>query len=212
MSAKGIEELLANGVLAKEVIESEPGTGIRTLLYYERIDVFLRERMSSSDLAIEMMGHHMSIASSLVAHEVKGCYDIEVTLAGLTTHNEFYSGLAWTMLKNGISMKMHIVLCDDDIHNQYNQHNSLKIQLSMILAIGVTFTIANADCIEHIEIANEILDIANEVRLDLSREGYVDMCAIQQSLSSLSGEQANKLLPDSIMKKSNKVFNYSLIN
>jgi hypothetical protein len=211
MSAKGIEELLANGVLAKDVIGSEPGAGIRTLLYYERIDALLEAGMMSSDLSIEMMGHHMSIASSLVAHEVKGSYDIEVTLAGLTTHDEFYSGLAWTMLKNGISMKMHIVLCDDDIHNQY-RHDSLKIQLSMILAIGVTFTIANADCIEHIEIANEILDIANEVRLDLSNEGYVDICAIQQSLSSLSEEQAKELLPASIIEKSNKVFSFSLVN
>lgn len=175
-----------NGIKRKTVVESEETANASQLLHYERLHELIASGLSGGELAVEIIGHHLSILTTMIEHKITGHYAIELTLSCLLSHSEFYADIVALARKNGIYVKVHIVLNDEDTSVEPYNTLTLKQQFAPIVAAQVKFAIENIDSIENVELSHQIIDIAEEIRVDLANNGAANLSLIQAMLDKVS--------------------------
>lgn len=142
----------ANGQVLRYLIRSKPA-----------IDIIAGAE--KDDYEIVFFGQHAQICSELVHFGYTGPIALEAPLSVVYDCIELYRSMAYMLLQNKISLKLHIIMTDEI--QDYAKEN-LLIELGELVALGVELILDNITTQDQLEIAAMILEVVEEVRMDLS--------------------------------------------
>ena len=158
----------SNGQTIRYLLRSQPAEEIIALSDHD-------------DQILEFITQHSQMCTELIHHGYTGAVAFEVTITTLYDCIELYRAMAFTLLSNGIALKLHIVMVNDC--PSYTQA-ALTVEMGELVALGVELIIDNVTTLEHLNIAQMILSLVEEVRMDLTNRNALSYIHLSSLLST----------------------------
>jgi hypothetical protein len=170
-------DLLGGYVEVVQIKDTRSGKVSRCLLRSKPAEQLIGD-YDKDDYQIYFFAQHTQMCTELIANNYKGPFAFEVPITTLYDCIELYRSMAFAMLKNEIALKLHIIMVDDmpDFSGE-----ALLSELAELVALGVELIIDNVSTEQHLMVAQTILSVVEEVRMDLSAKnamGYIHLNAL----------------------------------
>lgn len=147
------------------------------------------------DYTVDFVAQHAQICSELAHFGYSGPIAIEAPLGVIYNCIEMYRAIAYMMLQNRISLKIHIIMTDDV--EAYTK-GDLLVELGELVALGVELILDNITTQDQLEVAAMILEVVEEVRMDLSDKNTTSYLHLSALFSSelAKGKRLGVILPE----------------
>ena len=141
----------------------------------ERVERYLLRNMPANDLMngnskneydILFFTQHAQMTTELIRFGYSGPFAFEVPISTLIDCIDLYVAMAYKLLANRISLKLHLIFVEDLPDFELSH---IKSSLAELVALGIELIFDGITTIEHIQLAEKILSFAHEVRLDLTQ-------------------------------------------
>lgn len=180
-----ITDAIANdllGGMAQVVPVKESSTG-RVLRYLVRskpaIDIL--RGADREEYEIQFFSQHTQMCTELISQGYTGTVAFEVPITTLIDCIELYRAIAYSLLSSQMALHLHVVMVDD--LPQYTQ-DTLMVELGELVALGVELIIDNLTTQEHLDVAQMIFSLVEEIRMDLTEKNataYIHLSALLSS-------------------------------
>lgn len=174
------KELLGGAIDVVEIKDTATGRIHRLLLRTEPATDIIKDT-DKEDYEVKFIATHVQLCTELVHHNFTGPFALEIPLTTLYDCIEIYRTLAYELLKNDIALKLHIVMTDD--MPQFSAE-SLLAEMGELVALGVELIIDNISSYDHLKVAEMILSVTEEIRMDLTSKnllGHIHLSALISS-------------------------------
>lgn len=170
-------DLLGGTAKVIPIIDTNTGNVCRYLVRSEPAAQIINS-MDKDEYEVIFYASHAQMCTELVHYSYTGPIAFEVPVNTLYDCIEMYRSIAFLLLQNKVSLKLHIVMTND--LSGFTK-DDLLVELSELVALGVELILDNITTLEHIEVATMILEVVEEVRMDLSDKnalGYTHLSSL----------------------------------
>ena len=176
------------------ILDSSTGKVLRYLIRTTpAVDII--GMMEKDEYEILFFGQHTQICTELIHFGYSGPIALEAPLSVIYDCIEMYRSIAYMLLQNKISLKLHIVMTDD-VQNYSKE--LLLVELGELVALGVELILDNITTQDQLEVAAMILEVVEEVRMDLSDKNALSYTHLSALFSTdmAKGKRLGVILPD----------------